>query len=28
MAFSDRYGAFGRLVIVDHGEHYYTVSAN
>jgi septal ring factor EnvC (AmiA/AmiB activator) len=28
VAFSDRYGAFGRLVIVDHGEHYYTVSAN
>lgn len=28
VAFSDRYGAMGRLVIVDHGEHYYTVSAN
>ncbi len=28
IAFSDRYGALGRLVIVDHGEHYYTVSAN
>ncbi|MFO0558226.1 MAG: M23 family metallopeptidase [Polyangiales bacterium] len=28
VAFSDRYGAFGRLVILDHGEHYYTVSGN
>jgi murein DD-endopeptidase MepM/ murein hydrolase activator NlpD len=28
VAFSDRYGAMGRLVIVEHGEHYYTVSAN
>ncbi len=28
VAFSDRYGTFGRLVIVDHGEHYYSVSAN
>lgn len=28
VAFSDRYGALGRLVIVEHGDHYYTVSAN
>lgn len=28
VAFSDRYGAFGRLVILDHGDHYYTVSGN
>jgi septal ring factor EnvC (AmiA/AmiB activator) len=28
VAFSDRYATFGRIVIVDHGEHYYTVSAN
>lgn len=28
VAFADRYGAYGRLVIVDHGEHYYTVSGN
>jgi septal ring factor EnvC (AmiA/AmiB activator) len=28
VAFSDRYGAFGRLVILDHGEHYYTVSGH
>ena len=28
VAFADRYGPYGRLVIVDHGEHYYTVSAN
>jgi septal ring factor EnvC (AmiA/AmiB activator) len=28
VAFSDRYGAFGRLVILDHGEHYYTVAGN
>lgn len=28
VAFSDRYGSLGRLVILDHGEHYYTVSAN
>ncbi|MEZ4408013.1 MAG: M23 family metallopeptidase [Polyangiales bacterium] len=28
VAFSDRYGGYGRIVIVDHGEHYYTVSAN
>lgn len=28
VAFSDRYGAYGRLVIVDHGDHYYSVSGN
>ncbi len=28
VAFADRYGAYGRLVILDHGEHYYTVSGN
>ncbi len=28
VAFADRYGAYGQIVIVDHGEHYYTVSAN
>lgn len=28
VAFADRYGAYGRLVIIDHGEHYYTVSGN
>ena len=28
VAFADRYGPYGRLVIVDHGEHYYTVSGN
>lgn len=28
VAFSDRYGAYGRLVILDHGDHYYTVSGN
>lgn len=28
VAFSDRYGGYGRIVIVDHGEHFYTVSAN
>jgi septal ring factor EnvC (AmiA/AmiB activator) len=28
VAFSDRYGPYGRLVIVDHGDHYYTVSGN
>lgn len=26
VAFADRYGPYGRLVIVDHGEHYYSVS--
>ncbi len=25
VAFSDRYGSYGRLVIVDHGDGYYTV---
>jgi murein DD-endopeptidase MepM/ murein hydrolase activator NlpD len=28
VAFADRYGAYGRLVIVDHGDHYYSVSGN
>lgn len=28
VAFAERYGVYGRLVIVDHGEHYYTVSGN
>jgi murein hydrolase activator len=28
VAFSDRYGPYGRLVILDHGDHYYTVSGN
>jgi len=28
VAFTDRYGPYGRIVIVDHGEHYYTVSGN
>jgi septal ring factor EnvC (AmiA/AmiB activator) len=28
VAFADRYGAFGRIVILDHGDHYYTVSGN
>jgi septal ring factor EnvC (AmiA/AmiB activator) len=28
VAFSDRYGAYGRIVILDHGDHYYTVSGN
>lgn len=28
VAFSDRYGPYGRIVILDHGEHYYSVSAN
>ncbi len=28
VAFADRYGSYGRIVIVDHGEHYYTVSGN
>jgi septal ring factor EnvC (AmiA/AmiB activator) len=28
VAFTDRYGAYGRIVILDHGEHYYTVSGN
>jgi len=28
VAFADRYGAYGRIVIVDHGDHFYTVSGN
>lgn len=28
VAFADRYGPYGRLVIIDHGDHYYTVSGN
>jgi len=28
VAFADRYGPYGKIVIVDHGEHYYTVSGN
>ena len=28
VAFADRFGAYGMIVIVDHGEHYYSVSAN
>jgi murein hydrolase activator len=28
IAFADRYGPYGRLVIVDHGDHYYTVLGN
>lgn len=28
VAFADRYGAYGEIVIVDHGDHYYTVSAS
>jgi murein DD-endopeptidase MepM/ murein hydrolase activator NlpD len=28
VAFADRYGPYGRIVIVDHGSHYYTVSGN
>jgi septal ring factor EnvC (AmiA/AmiB activator) len=27
VAFADRYGAYGEVVILDHGDHYYTVSA-
>jgi hypothetical protein len=27
-SFADRYGAYGRIVILDHGDHYYTVSGN
>lgn len=26
VAFADRYGAYGEIVIIDHGDHYYTVS--
>ncbi len=28
VAFADRYGPYGRIVILDHGGHYYTVSGN
>jgi murein hydrolase activator len=28
VAFADRYGTYGRLVILDHGDHYYSVSGN
>ena len=28
IAFADRYGPYGRLVIVDHGDHYYSVAGN
>jgi septal ring factor EnvC (AmiA/AmiB activator) len=28
VAFADRYGPYGRIVILDHGAQYYTVSAN
>jgi septal ring factor EnvC (AmiA/AmiB activator) len=28
VAFADTYGPFGRIVILDHGDHYYTVSGN
>lgn len=28
VAFADRYGPYGKLVIVDHGQHYYSVSGN
>lgn len=28
IAFADRYGPYGRLIIIDHGDHYYTVSGN
>ncbi len=28
VAFADRYGAYGRIVIIDHGEHFYSVSGN
>ena len=28
VAFADRYGPYGKLVIVDHGEHFYSVSGN
>ncbi len=28
VAFADRYGSYGRIVILDHGERYYTVSGN
>jgi murein hydrolase activator len=28
VVFADRYGPYGRLVILDHGDHYYSVSGN
>lgn len=28
VAFADRYGPYGRIVILDHGDHFYTVSGN
>jgi septal ring factor EnvC (AmiA/AmiB activator) len=28
VAFADRYGPYGRIVILDHGGHFYTVSGN
>jgi murein DD-endopeptidase MepM/ murein hydrolase activator NlpD len=28
VAFADRYGPYGRIVILDHGAHYFTVSGN
>lgn len=28
IAFADHYGSFGKIVIVDHGGHYYSVSGN
>jgi septal ring factor EnvC (AmiA/AmiB activator) len=28
VAFADRYGAYGQIVILEHGDHYYTVCAN
>jgi murein DD-endopeptidase MepM/ murein hydrolase activator NlpD len=28
VAFADHYGPYGRIVILDHGDHYYTVSGN
>lgn len=28
VSFADRYGSYGRIVIVDHGDHYYSVSGN
>jgi len=28
VSFADRYGPLGRIVILDHGDHYYSVSGN
>jgi septal ring factor EnvC (AmiA/AmiB activator) len=28
VAFADRYGPYGRIVILDHGDRYYTVSGD